>query len=65
MSPDGNGTLAGWQCSSYRYPAVDTSVWAGVAHYQMPQRVPATGTLQWTLVSGRMQAQGKINQNVQ
>ena len=31
MLPAGYGILAGWQCSSYRYPAVDTRVDGGGA----------------------------------
>ena len=32
MLPAGYGILAGWQCSSYRYPAVATRVWMEAVH---------------------------------
>ena len=48
MLPEGYGILAGWQCSSYRYPAVDTRVWTEVVHSGgVVWRMPPTGAANW------------------
>jgi hypothetical protein len=48
MLPEGYGILAGWQCSSYRYPAVDTLVWTEVVHSGgVAWRMPPTGAANW------------------